>query len=493
MSLPPESSPTTVDTVAPSVRAVHVDASDVRAFKPLNGVGGVPGPAIGFPQFPDVTPIWKKAGVTLVRSFDWVSRLDTRNNPSSLFPDWNADPDDAASYNFAATDEWVAAVHAIGAEVLFTVASSIPSNKLPAHDIDVYGRVVEHIVRHYAQGWASGPATPIRMFEFGDQPDLGPLHFAGRPEEFYEMYAAFCAAVRRVDESLTVGGPALAFPLNADAAYREGFLSFVRERHLPLDFFSFLWFVDSSRDPLNFGYVGEHLRRLLDEYGFTKTELMLCYWNYLSIPTSSAPSDEKGAFQAAASIYLQDTVIDRALFFRADSGLDPHYGMTDPAGIYSTAGPDERAEALIFAGKTMTGDRLAVTGSDESGFACAASREGNRVRVLVANFVAPESALEEREGDTFSFRIPIGDQRIELSLAMPPQRAALASAGVTSAHVTIANLPWAGRTVTIAETTLTGEASELREARVSDAGTLTIELDITAQSATLVEVTARPD
>jgi len=490
MSASPESSPTTIDTLAPSVRAVHVDAAAVSGLRPLNGVGGVPSPVTGFPQFPDMTPVWKEAGVTLVRSFDWVSRLDTRDNPTSLFPEWDADPDDPASYNFTATDEWVDAVHAIGAEVVFTIASSIPSNKLPAHDLEVYGRVVEHIVRHYVQGWADGPSTSIRRWEFGDQPDLGPLHFDGRPEEFAEMYAAFCAAVQRVDDSLIIGGPALAFPLNADAAYREGFLSFVRERRLPLDFFSFLWFTDSTRDPQNFGYVADDLRRLLDEYGFTATELWLCYWNYLSIPTSSAPSDEKGAFQAATTIALQDTAIDRAFFFRADSGLDPHYGMVDPAGISGAEGPDERTRALILAGKATSGERLAVTGGDTSGFACLASRDGDTVRLLVANFVAPESALAPRESDTFSFRIPIGEQRIELSLDLPPQRPELASAGVTSAHVTIDNLPWAGRTVSITRTALTGDPTAPREARVSDAGSLELELDITPQSAVLVEVTA---
>ncbi len=140
-------------------RTLVVDAADESTFRPVNGVGGVPGPAEGYPEFPDMTPLWREAGVTVVRSFDWVSRLDTRDNPTSLFPDWSADPDDPASYNFTATDQWVDSVHAIGAEVMFTVASSIPRNKLPAEDVELYGRVVEHIVRHYSQGWAGGPRS----------------------------------------------------------------------------------------------------------------------------------------------------------------------------------------------------------------------------------------------------------------------------------------------------------------------------------------------
>ncbi|WP_050901773.1 GH39 family glycosyl hydrolase [Microbacterium testaceum] len=471
------------------IRTLVVDAARESAFRPLNGVGGVPGPVETYPEFPDMTPLWREAGVTVVRSFDWVSRLDTRDNPTSLFPDWSADVDDPASYNFAATDQWVEAVHAIGAEVMFTVASSIPQNKLPAEDVEVYGRVVEHIVRHFSEGWANGPAKPIRIYEFGDQPDFGPLHFAGQPEEFYAMYRAFCEAVHRVDPTLTVGGPATAFPLEAEAPYREGFLRFVRENDLPLHFFSFLWFTDGSRDPFDYRYVAEDLRALLDRHGFNDTELTLCYWNYLAVPSSSAPAAEKGAFQAATAIALQDTVLDHAFFFRADSGRDPHYGFVDPGGVGDVDGrPDERSRALALAGRAMRGRRLAATGGDESGLACIAGRDGDTVRVLVANYVAPDSALAPREEDRFTFRIPIGEQRIELGLTLPPQRAELASAGVDAARIELYNLPWAGRAATVTITSLTGEVEGPRDVTVSDGGTLHLDVALPPQSAFLVEL-----
>lgn len=478
-------------TTASDTRTFVVDAAAESAFRPLNGVGGVPGPVDGYPDFPDMTPLWREAGVTLVRSFDWVSRLDTRDNPTSLFPDWSADVDDPTSYNFAATDQWIDAVHASGAEVLFTIASSIPQNKLPAHDLEVYGRVVEHVVRHLSAGWAGGPAKPVRRYEFGDQPDFGPLHFGGRPEEFSAMYRAFCEAVHRVDPTLTVGGPAIAFPLESDSPYREGFLRFVRENALPLHFFSFLWFTDGSRDPFDYRYVSDELRAVLDTQGFTETELALCYWNYLAVPSSSAPAAEKGAFQAATAIALQDTVIDHAFFFRADSGRDPHYGFIDPAGVGDAdGGPDERSRALVLTGRATRGRRLAVTGSDESGLACIAGREGDTLRVLVANYVAPDSALAPREEDRFTFRIPIGEQRIELGLTLPPQRAELASARVESARIELCNLPWADRAVTVTIESVTGAVEGPRALTVSDTGTLHLDLTLSPQSVFLVELTA---
>lgn len=475
--------------MTPTVRHLEIDASAVSAFRSHRAAGGVPGPVAAFPDFPDVTPIWRAAGLTVVRSYDWVSRLDTRNNPESLFPDWDADPTDPASYNFATTDEWVDAVHGTGADVLFTIASSIPQNKLPALDVAKYGIVVEHIVRHYAAGWADGPAKPVRRWEFGDQPDLGPLHFDGPAEEFSAMYEAFVNAVARVDPALEVGGPSVAFPLNADAPMREGFLEFVRDRGLRLDFYSFLWFTDASRDPFDFRFLGRELRALLDGYGFTETRLVLSYWNYLGIPSNTAPAPEKAAFQAAAAIALQDTAIDEAFFFRADSGKDPHYGFTDPAGLYTDGVPDERAAAFAMIGRAQSGERLAVTGGDESGFACLAGRDGDVIRVLVANYVAPESALAPRESDQFRFTIPIGERRIELGFRLVPQRADLASAGVDAAHVTIANLPWAGHSVAVTRQGLTGPAASLGELAVSASGSVELDLAITPQSVQLLELT----
>ncbi|MBN9605440.1 MAG: hypothetical protein J0G30_02375 [Actinomycetales bacterium] len=469
-------------------RDLDIDASATSAFRPHRAAGGVPGPVAAFPDFPDMTPLWREAGLTAVRSYDWVSRLDTRDNPESLFPDWSADPTDPASYNFAATDDWVDAVHGIGAEVLFTIASSIPQNKLPALDVETYGIVVEHVVRHYATGWANGPATPVRRFEFGDQPDLGPLHFDGPAQAFSDMYEAFVAAVERVDPSLEVGGPSLAFPLNADAPLREGFLGFVRDRGLRLDFFSFLWFADPSRDPLDAPFVAAELRKLLDEFGFTETRLVLSYWNYLGIPSNTAPAPEKAAFQAAAAIALQDSVVDEAFFFRADSGKDPHYGFIDPAGLYADGAPDERAAAFALIGRAQSGQRLAARGGDESGFACLAGREGDVVRILLANFVAPASALEPRESDEFRFTIPIGQQRIDLGFRLPPQRSELASAGVDAAHLTVRNLP-AGRTVVVTREGLDGRVESLGDRTVSEAGDLVLDLAIAPQSVALLELT----
>src|SRR6478609_7651031 len=165
---------------------LFVDAGvSIGRMRSLQGAAGLPGPAPGAEQVPDLSRYWKSARVGLVRTYDWVSRLDTVDNPDSLFPRWSADPGDPASYNFVATDSWVRQVQAIGAEIIFSLASAVPTNKLPTRDPATYEQVVENIVRHYVCGWGGGGfVDAVTRWEFGDQPDFGTLHFAGSPGEF---------------------------------------------------------------------------------------------------------------------------------------------------------------------------------------------------------------------------------------------------------------------------------------------------------------------
>jgi hypothetical protein len=147
--------------------------------------------------------------------------------------------------------------------------------------------------------------------------------------------------------------------------------------------------------------------------------------------------------------------------------------------------------ALSYIGQAMAGQRLAVSGGDEAGFACLASRDGDRARILIANFVAPASALVQRDSDEFRFRIPIGPEHIELGYRLPPLRDGLASAGVESARVELRNLPWKGRTVSISQRSLRGELGAPRSEVVSDSGSVELDVAIEPQSVVLVELTAQ--
>ena len=57
------------------IAKLSVNAGDtIGAMRKLHGTSGIPAPAPGTDSVPDILDVWKAAHVTLVRSYDWVSR-----------------------------------------------------------------------------------------------------------------------------------------------------------------------------------------------------------------------------------------------------------------------------------------------------------------------------------------------------------------------------------------------------------------------------------
>ncbi|MFL9840453.1 hypothetical protein ABS767_05705 [Sphingomonas sp. ST-64] len=475
--------------------SVNAGAS-IGDMRKLHGTSGIPAPAPGTDSVPDILGVWKAAHVTLVRSYDWVSRLDTVDNPTSLFPDWSADPSDPASYNFAATDAWVRQTRALGSDILFTLASEIPANKQPVRDLAKYEQVVEHIVRHYVRGWADGFEGAVTHWEFGDQPDFGNLHFSGTPDQFYRMYAAAARAVKRVDADLKFGGPCIAFPLN-EGPFREGLLEFIREQSLPLDFLSWMWYGDNSRDPMDFRTIAAEVRAVADKHGFSDTRLLLSYWSMTGIPTAQFEDADNAAFIAAAAVYMQDSAVDEAIFFRADTGTDFHYKFRDPAGIFEPDGSENaRTSAFRLVGQTLAmSERLAVTGGDENGFAVLAGRapDDDVVRILISNYAIPESYLTARDRDVFEFQVPIGAERVNMSLNVPPRRIGARSAGYTGYALELSNLPWGEDRYTVVRYRADGEhKGEVLASQQGEGASFTLQGSLAAPGVELIEITRTP-
>ena len=197
--------------------SLFVDAgASIGTMRNLQGAAGMPGPAPAPSRSPMSQRVWRSAQVRLVRTYDWVSRLDTVDNPDSLFPKWSADPDDPGQLQFRRHG-------------FMDQAGPGDRRRDPLHDRE--RRSVQQASRKRSWpstskssrtssditsgGWGGGGfVNAVTRWEFGDQPDFGKLHFAGTPDEFYEMYAAAVRAVKRVELGLQFGGPCPAFGLD---------------------------------------------------------------------------------------------------------------------------------------------------------------------------------------------------------------------------------------------------------------------------------------
>ncbi len=412
-------------------REVTVDASrTVGQFRPIQGVNGTPSPQSkirsrvtfigagekGFhaeelmrPKGVDISAAYRAMGIDMVRIHDFIGAGDIDTRPSTytkmmmsdgsivpstpaeatalrldvMFPDMDADPHDPKNYNFGPTDRIIKSIIDIGAQVYFRVGRGGPATDgTPPSDVRKYAAIVANVVRHYNHGWADGFHYNIRHWEIWNEPDIYiPGHDAfwtGTPEQYYALYGAIAKAIKGVDRNLLVGGPTLAFPV-IESPYREGFLRYVKKNNLPLDFFS--WHLYSgmlANDPIIFNDFAHFSRSLLDGHGFKKTQNILSEWNFGYGSAKILDAGERAAFLTSSSIYMQDAPLDKAILYRADAFVGKDGATLDKSG---------QALALI-ARLRNTPERLAVTGSDDLGFAVAAGRstDGKLIQLIVSNF-----------------------------------------------------------------------------------------------------------
>jgi xylan 1,4-beta-xylosidase len=378
-------------SAAGGLRQVAVDGSrPVGIIRSLQGVSGSPLP--GDDSHADFTAQQRRLGVDLVRTHD-IDCLGTGDvdgaGANRIFPDWSADPDDPAGYNFAPTDRALLSIARSGSQIEFNLGHSdlrcggIDTNNVPPPDPERFAAVARHIAQHYNDGWAHGFHLGIRYWEIWNEPDLLPF-WAGTREQYYALYAPTARALKRLHPWMQVGGPALT--TNNDlTGHRESLLAFIHANHLPLDFWSIHHYADFAEDPLNFTRLARDYRELLDDYGFRHTSIQLTEWNYGLIDQPSAM--QRAAFAASSLILMQDAPIARAVYHRFDAEGGPGWQLVNPDGTISKTGHAFEAVGTM----RRTPVRLASTGGDDQGFGVEAARSfgGREIRVLLTNYEIP--------------------------------------------------------------------------------------------------------
>lgn len=403
---------TTAQTAAPaSFRALQVDAGKVTgAIRSFQGFNGPPYPIME--GLPDLIHQYQDLHIDSIRTHDimgptdiaahysvanpllaWLvpdlrqrTRLVTAGNESAIFPDWNADPEKPESYHFGASDKFVRSIRDAQAEVYYRIGRSFGADYTPLPDFDKFASVVKHIAMHYNQGWANGFHDNIRYWEFWNEPDL-PFFWTETPERFYQLYEKTARALKSVDPAMKVGANALALAFNS-GPYREGLVAYCASHRVPLDFYSWHYYAMTSADPSDVVRIGEDIRKLLDENGFQHAESVLSEWNLTPDFTEHEQARLRGienaAFVGDVLIYLQDSAIDLAHFYRGDAAWMGLFGLH---GEYFKPAYTFRATGAML----KTPQRIALTGADTFGFAAIAgrSRDSKTVQVLISNYEIP--------------------------------------------------------------------------------------------------------
>ncbi|MBO5374863.1 MAG: hypothetical protein J6A54_05405, partial [Clostridia bacterium] len=203
----------------------------------------------------------------------------------AIFPSFDADENDEASYDFACTDNYIAQIFKYGAKPFYRLGSKIEHEvkkygTIKPKDFNKWARICEHIIAHYTEGWAKGFKYDIEYWEIWNEPDLDPEDstnkrcWSGTEDEFAQLYVIASKHLKSRFPHLKIGGPALAW--NED--WLKRFLARIAPQGAPLDFLSWHWY---GTDPKNMSRKGSSVKEIARRIGYGNAESILNEWNYV--------------------------------------------------------------------------------------------------------------------------------------------------------------------------------------------------------------------
>ena len=266
------------------MHTVQVDFSQITGkMKPMHAVNNSP--------IRKNLEAFREAGIPFCRNHD--AALSNAyggahgHDVENIFPDFDADENDPANYDFVFTDKTVLETYEAGSAMFYRLGARIEHeikkyHTLPPKDFHKYARICEHIIRHYCYGWADGMELPIQYWEIwneADNRDYGPVNscWNGTIEQFHEFFEVVAKHLKRCFPEIKIGGPAYTGFWDR-CHYIESFLAYAQEHQVPLDFFSWHGYRD---DPHDYARYTAWVKEQLDKYGYPHAELILNEWNYV--------------------------------------------------------------------------------------------------------------------------------------------------------------------------------------------------------------------
>ena len=207
-----------------------------------------------------------------------------------IFKNFDADENDPKSYVFDPTDTYIANTEAVGTRTFYRLGAAIEhgykEGTYPPKDFAKWARICEHIIRHYTEGWADGFNYDIEYWEIWNEPDCrngdgsNPC-WQGTEAEFIDFYEVAAKHLKSAFPHLKIGGPA--FTSSWDTPFKMAFLKAVKERNIPLDFYSFHGYLktpDTVKDLSDSAVSTLRKAGLIGENG-ERPELHYNEWNYV--------------------------------------------------------------------------------------------------------------------------------------------------------------------------------------------------------------------
>jgi len=222
-------------------------------------------------------------------------------------------------YDFSRLDGFLQPVFDCGAKPLMSLSYSPKLLIRPGHsrdeapkDFQQWAELVAATVRHYNVERKVG----VKYWELWNEP-FGIGHF--KLEDYLELYKYTAKAVKQVDPTALVGGPALA---GHPEHYVAEFLDYCKREHLPVDFLSYH---DYKCLPESYAAIARNLRHITDHIlGPNHVQLIMDEWNAdAGLNTTRNDTNYDAAYLVDVLYRLQHSPLDGECFFEPKDSPGP--------------------------------------------------------------------------------------------------------------------------------------------------------------------------
>ncbi len=401
----------------------------VGKIKPMHAVNCAPTGGVDF----TLLKYFKEAHIPYTRLHDMGLGMSCNVvDIPTVFPNFDADENDPASYDFEHTDRLFAALLENDCAPYYRLGVSIenamrrgckPRHILPPKDFGKWARICEHIIRHYNEGWAEGFCYGIKYWEIWNEPENGIFDgevrennqcWWGTDEEFYELYTTAAKHLKTCfGDSVKVGGYAACtnYALFEDAEkwglpsaselrsskaihkhrleFMHGFLGYIRAHNAPLDFYSWHTYWDFDHNYL----MAIENQKILASYGYGDTETHLNEWNNAH-EWRDRGTAYASAMAAAMMLQMQDTPLQMLMYYDAKLHASPYGGMFNPINC--------RPFCLYYSFKAfgemyLLGRQAECIVEEEKLYAVAAT-DGVKKAVMISNIGEEQTLTTNLEG-----------------------------------------------------------------------------------------------
>lgn len=288
-------------------------------------------------------------------------------------------------------------------------------NITPPKDYDAWGTLIRKLVGHWVERYGIAEVREW-FFEVWNEPNL-PAFWTGTRDDYFKLYSRTAQAIKTVDASLRVGGPATAM-----TAWVEELRDYCEKNSLPLDFISTHIY---PTDPLGFEgadteeQLANSPRDLLRDRAKLVAEqsrrlpVYFTEWNISSNPRDHYHDEPFAAAYAARIVLRTDPFVEGYSFWTFSDIFEENYFPSVPfhggfglLNLYGIPKPIYRAFQLLH---RVGHELLPVVGTHDTVDVWVIRKRG-AITVFLTNHARP--------------RQEIAPQRVEIRLTDAPESVA---------------------------------------------------------------------